>query len=86
MEKELTALLGKVETAKANTVTEFKTSQPFIDSYAIYYGEGFEDCLKQVKSVYPHLRRLMTPPNKSRIQKMMVSSLLNLPWTLPSLL
>ena len=34
---------------------EFKTSQPFIDSCAFYYVDGFEDCLKQVKSVYPHL-------------------------------
>ena len=34
---------------------EFKASQPFIDSCAIYYGDGFEDYLKQVKSIYPHL-------------------------------
>ena len=34
---------------------EFKASQPFIDSYAIYYGDRFEDCLKQVKSIYLHL-------------------------------
>ena len=30
--KELTTLLGQVETAKADTVKEFKASQPFIDS------------------------------------------------------
>ena len=36
-------------------MTEFKASQPFIDSYTVYYSDGFEDCLKQVKSVYPHL-------------------------------
>ena len=41
--------------AKANAIIEFKASQPFIDAYAIYYGDGFEDCLKQVKSVYPNL-------------------------------
>ena len=46
LEKELTALLKQVETARVNTVTEFKTSQPFIDSCAIYYNNGFEDCLK----------------------------------------
>ena len=34
---------------------EFKASQPFIDSCVIYYGDGFEDCLKQVKFIYPHL-------------------------------
>ena len=43
MEKELTALLGQVEMARANAVTEFKASQPFIDSCAVYYRDGFED-------------------------------------------
>ena len=43
VEKELTALLGQVETAKANAMKEFNTSQPFIDSCAIYYGDRFED-------------------------------------------
>ena len=55
MEKELTALLGQVEMAKANIVKEFKASQTFIDSCAEYYGVGFKDCLKKVKSIYPHL-------------------------------
>ena len=55
IEKKLTALLGQVETARADAMKEFKASQPFIDSYAIYYGDGFADCLKQVKSIYPHL-------------------------------
>ncbi|KAK9996438.1 hypothetical protein SO802_021124 [Lithocarpus litseifolius] len=44
-EKELTALLGQVETAKVDAVTEFKASQSFIDSCAEYYSDGFEDCL-----------------------------------------
>jgi len=44
-----------VETAKANVVKEFRASQTFVDSCAEYYGDGFEDCLKQVKFVYPHL-------------------------------
>ena len=52
MEKELTTLCGQVETARDAVVTEFKASQPFIDARGIYYGDGFEDCLKQVKSVY----------------------------------
>ena len=46
VEKELTAFLGQVETARADAVKEFKASQPFIDSCAVYYGDGFKDCLK----------------------------------------
>lgn len=46
LEKELTALCEQVETARAGIVTEFKASQPFIDAYAVYYGDEFEDCLK----------------------------------------
>ena len=49
------ALYRQVETVKANAITEFKASQPFIDACAVYYGDRFKDCLKQVKSVYPHL-------------------------------
>ena len=41
--------------ARANAVKEFKAFQPFIDSCAVYYGDRFEDCLKQVKSIYPNL-------------------------------
>ena len=41
--------------AKADAVTEFKVSQPFIDACAIYYGGGFEDCLKQVRFFYLNL-------------------------------
>ena len=51
----MTALLEQVEIARANAVIEFKASQPFINSCAVYYGDRFEDCLKQVKSVYLHL-------------------------------
>ena len=47
--------MGRGVTARVDAVTEFKASQPFIDVYAVYYGDGFEDCQKQVKSVYPHL-------------------------------
>ena len=36
-------------------MNKYKASQPFIDFCASYYGEGFEDCLKRVKSFYPHL-------------------------------
>ena len=55
IEKKLTAFLGQVETARVDAMKEFKASQPFIYSCAIYYGDEFEDCLKQVKSIYPHL-------------------------------
>ena len=51
----MTTLLGQVETAKADAVAEFKASQSFKDSCADYYGDGFEDCLKQVKSFFPDL-------------------------------
>ena len=44
-----------METAKADAVNEYKASQSFIDSCDGYYGVGFEDCLRQVKSLYPHL-------------------------------
>ena len=44
-----------MKTARADAMKEFKASQPFIDSYAIYYGDRFEDSLKQVKFVYLHL-------------------------------
>ena len=44
-----------METARVDAIKEFKASQPFIDSCAIYCGDRFKDCLKQVKSIYPHL-------------------------------
>ena len=52
LEVELTSIYGQVEMAKADAITEFKASQPFIDACAIYYGDRFEDFLKQVRSVY----------------------------------
>ena len=44
LENELTALYGQVEMARADAVTKFKASQPFIDACAVYYGDKFEDC------------------------------------------
>ena len=44
-----------MERAKADAMVEFKASKPFIDACAIYSGDGFEDCLKQVGFVYPDL-------------------------------
>ena len=52
LEVELTSIYGQVEMAKADAITEFKASQPFIDACAIYYGDRFEDFLKQVRFVY----------------------------------
>ena len=54
-QEEVTALQEKVETAGTDAVQKFKTSQSFIDSCADYYGTGFDDCLKQVASVFPEL-------------------------------
>ena len=54
-QEEVTALQEKVETAGTDVVQKFKTSQSFIDSCADYYGTGFDDCLKQVASVFPEL-------------------------------
>lgn len=48
---ELTTLRGQVDKAKADTVVEFRVSQPFYDAYSVYYGEGFDECFKQVESV-----------------------------------
>ena len=42
-----------MENAKADAIAEFRASQPFIDLCAVYYGDGFDDCLNQVGSVYP---------------------------------
>ena len=34
---------------------EFKTTQSLVDFCTSYYGDMFENCLRQVKSLYPHL-------------------------------
>ena len=99
VDKEPTVLLEQVEMARADAVNEYKASQPFIDFCGGYYGEGFEDCLKQVKSLYPHLdfskinmdeplpvtlcRRKLTTP-RSLIQRMVVLSSPSQPQMPPS--
>uniref|UniRef100_A0A7N2MS89 glycerophosphodiester phosphodiesterase n=1 Tax=Quercus lobata TaxID=97700 RepID=A0A7N2MS89_QUELO len=55
LEAVLTAIYRQVETVRADAITKFKASQPFIDAYVVYYGDEFEDCLKQVRSIYPNL-------------------------------
>lgn len=52
---ELLTLHEEMEKARADAMAEFRASQPFIDACTVYYGDGFEDCLKQVRSVYPYL-------------------------------
>ena len=52
LETELTTLREQTEKAKADVVVEFRASQSFIDACAVYYGEGFDDCLKQVGFIY----------------------------------
>ena len=55
LQQEVTVLREKVETAGTDAIQEFKASQSFIDSCADYYGTGFDDCLKQVTSVFLEL-------------------------------
>ena len=52
---ELAALCEQMEKARADAVAKFCISQPFFDACGIYYGDGFKDCLKQVRSAYPNL-------------------------------
>ena len=52
---ELATLYEQMEKARANAVVEFRISQPIFDACGIYNGDGFEDCLKQVKAAYPNL-------------------------------
>lgn len=63
--KELKSILSQVETARNDAVMEFMDSQSFIEACVVYYGNGFEDCLKQVKSVYPNLDLSTTTMNES---------------------
>ena len=55
METKLTTLHEQSKTAKADAIAEFRASQPFINACAVYYGDGFDDCLKQVGSIDPNL-------------------------------
>ena len=55
LETKLTVLCKQVETVRADAIPKFKASQSFIDACVVYYGDGFEDCLKYVKSIYPNL-------------------------------
>lgn len=41
--------------ARVDAFTEFKASWPFIDACAVYSGDEFENCLKQVMFFYPNM-------------------------------
>lgn len=49
------ALCEQVEAVGADAIVQFKASQSFIDACAVYYCDRFNDCLKQVGTVYPNL-------------------------------
>lgn len=38
--------------AKADAIAKFRASQPFINACKVYYGDGFDNFLKQVGSIY----------------------------------
>lgn len=52
---EPTTLRRQMDKAKADAVTEFRVSQPFFGACGAYYGDGFSERLKQVRSIYPDL-------------------------------
>ena len=52
---ELTNLREKTDKAKAVTMAEFHVSQPLFDPCDTYYGDEFDECLKQVEAAYPDL-------------------------------
>ena len=53
--EEVTDLGQRLQTVGTDVVQKFKTTLSFFDSCGEYYGTGFDDCLKQVASVYLEL-------------------------------
>ena len=49
---ELAAFREQMDKAKADTVAAFRVSQPIFDKYGTFYGNRFDDLLKQVKANY----------------------------------
>ena len=47
---ELTTFHKKIDKAKVVTMAEFRVSQPFFNPCGAYYGDGFDECLKQVEA------------------------------------
>ena len=52
---ELAALCEQMDMAKVNAMAAFRVSQPFLDECGVFYGDKFEDYLKQFEAVYPNL-------------------------------
>lgn len=52
---KLTALREHMVKAKADIVAEYLVSQPFFNACDIYYGDGFDHCLKKVGADFPDL-------------------------------
>jgi len=52
---ELAALREQMKPAKADAMVGLRISQPYYDECGGFYGDGFDDCLKQVATLYPHL-------------------------------
>lgn len=50
-----TAVRKHMVKAKAYTVAKYCVSQPFFDACGIYYGDVFDDYLKQVGAAFPDL-------------------------------
>lgn len=44
-----------MDKAKADAVGEFWVSQPFFDVCGVFYGDGFDNCLKQIGAIHPDL-------------------------------
>ena len=43
---KLASIREQMKKARADTVAEFRISQPFFDACDVYYSKGFKDCLK----------------------------------------
>ena len=52
---ERTTFREHIDKAKADTMAEFRVSQPFFDVCGAYYGDRFDECLKQVEATYSDL-------------------------------
>ena len=52
---DLAALHEQMEWAKADIVAGVWTFHPYYDECGNFYGDSFDDCLKQVVALYPHL-------------------------------
>ena len=52
---EVTSLCESIDKAKANTIEEYKNSQPFFNLLGSQYREGFKDFLKQAVALFPNM-------------------------------